>query len=1044
MAMNITSITVEAKSIGIDELSKDLDKVASSSTNAQSSVTVLEKLLAKYQQQATLLGANTSQTNAYVAAMKGATDLEQHMAMMLGAEVDAYKALGKSQAEAIRINNEMDSAAARNKVSGDRFIQNLTEQATRLRLTGEELKHYNISLIEAQAKQMGMSAQAAPLIESLKQTGVAAHGAHSGIAGITREGIVLLHELSQGQFTRLGGSMMVMAEKFDVSKWAINGSRAAMVALGMSLAPFLVTIGAVIASVAALALAFVQAHHNATLFREMQNALILTGGSAGATANDLLELAHSATTMGGSLGEAKKTVIELAQTGKYTKDQIGLITESVVGLEHAAGIPIEKTIKQFEKLGDGVDAQTIRSTHAVSKNAAEMNAQYHFMDEATFARIIAMEKEGDATGALALATERLASRNAESVHQIEENMGAAMKQMRSWGREVLNWWNSIGEAQTAATTRANLVKDVEMYDASSKEFGGFGNQGALNAKAGAMARLAAFDETERLKQRQAAAQAANVLLDDQRIAAQKQIALALSTGKGLSHAQLEYESFKRNIALQTDEWQQDHAKENAQKLVELEKATHEKVKKERGIGLTGADLGTKQIELEYQSAQSAYSSHLKVIEHMHKTEQMTDENYQAAKISTLNAEMNASDDRYAREIKSLQEFNGKTQSERNIAAEKIAEIQKKQIKSHSDYADQISTASDVVRVKEIADAKALQEAANKEFEATNKKTQALQFENAAYLALPDSVRKAGITEKAMQDEITQQKINALAEDIAIGEASVDADSEAVRAKIANNTALMNALISMRDAQAIREKQVTDNVAALHLTEHEKSLSLAAAMEKAYKDAFKGMEDALVSFVKTGKLDFKSLADSIITDLIRIQVRQAMGSAESGGGWLGSLIKAGIAGLSGGAGTGIGDVGGLGLGASTSLPSMGGGTGISFHMADGGNVGAGMLGEVNERGPELFTSGGKQYLMTGSQGGTITPNDQLGKGGGEMKFTIVNQTTGRIDNVKEQRISDTERALIITEAVNATSASLYDSNSKMSKGLASTHNLQRKR
>ena len=42
-----------------------------------------------------------------------------------------------------------------------------------------------------------------------------------------------------------------------------------------------------------------------------------------------------------------------------------------------------------------------------------------------------------------------------------------------------------------------------------------------------------------------------------------------------------------------------------------------------------------------------------------------------------------------------------------------------------------------------------------------------------------------------------------------------------------------------------------------------------------ENAFKGMEDALVSFVKTGKLDFRSLADSIVTDLIRIQVQELM-------------------------------------------------------------------------------------------------------------------------------------------------------------------------
>jgi lambda family phage tail tape measure protein len=63
----------------------------------------------------------------------------------------------------------------------------------------------------------------------------------------------------------------------------------------------------------------------------------------------------------------------------------------------------------------------------------------------------------------------------------------------------------------------------------------------------------------------------------------------------------------------------------------------------------------------------------------------------------------------------------------------------------------------------------------------------------------------------------------------------------------------------------------------------------------FTNAFKNMEDGLVEFARTGKLDFRSFADSVIADLIRIQVRQALaGFASSTSGF--------FAGLGGGVGS----------------------------------------------------------------------------------------------------------------------------------------------
>jgi hypothetical protein len=76
---------------------------------------------------------------------------------------------------------------------------------------------------------------------------------------------------------------------------------------------------------------------------------------------------------------------------------------------------------------------------------------------------------------------------------------------------------------------------------------------------------------------------------------------------------------------------------------------------------------------------------------------------------------------------------------------------------------------------------------------------------------------------------------------------------------------------------------------------------AKVAEQATTSALRHIEDALVKMVTTGKFEWKNLVDSIVADLVRLQVRQLLGGLASGlfGGGSGGLFGGLFSGLFGG-------------------------------------------------------------------------------------------------------------------------------------------------
>jgi len=82
---------------------------------------------------------------------------------------------------------------------------------------------------------------------------------------------------------------------------------------------------------------------------------------------------------------------------------------------------------------------------------------------------------------------------------------------------------------------------------------------------------------------------------------------------------------------------------------------------------------------------------------------------------------------------------------------------------------------------------------------------------------------------------------------------------------------------------------------------DEAANTAKQTEDIFTKAFGGLEDALVEFVKTGKLDFKSLVDSILADAARMAIKQSITGPLSN--LLGNAIGSGGSSLFGGTSSG---------------------------------------------------------------------------------------------------------------------------------------------
>lgn len=275
----------------------------------------------------------------------------------------------------------------------------------------------------------------------------AASGMHAfslASAGAKRELAVLIGEIARGDFSRLQGSLLTLANRTGLFTGALAG-----LAVG---------VGSIVVALGSFVAALVAGYLEQQAF---DRAVIATGGSAGVTGGQIADMAERIGLSTGRYNEATEALTKLASGGRLTGEQLEIAGRGAVALATLAGTSAEKAASEFEKLADK-PAATI----------AELNKQYHFLTTGLYEHIAALERSGHTTEAATAAMRAFADMSEARASKVVDNAGAIERAWNAVRDSIKGAWSAmkdIGRTDLEARLAA-AKKEVEGYEAFQESY----------------------------------------------------------------------------------------------------------------------------------------------------------------------------------------------------------------------------------------------------------------------------------------------------------------------------------------------------------------------------------------------------------------------------------------------------------------------------------------------------------------------------------------------------------------------------------------------
>lgn len=664
--------------------------------------------------------------------------------------------------------------------------------------------------------------------------------------------------------------------------------------------------------IAALGVAYYQGSKEQDAFNQ---ALIMTGNRAGATAGQLAQMARALSGQGYSQSAAAAAIAELAATGKIGAENMERFAATAMELEQRVGIPVKNTVKDLAELGKAPVEASIK-----------LNQEYGYLTTATLAVIKALQDEGRAADAASVAQQAYTNAMSDRTKVITENLGYIERAWEKVKKAASDGWNAVLGIGRQATDEQEIGRIQTLID-NKKSYGGL--ERYKGTKAGAIleseiaqleGQLKALQLSAQTKSEEAQRASKNQAIQDAGIAAFDKVTAANDRAKtkqeqlnaALGDYRKNLDALRSARALETDATKQAalDAQLNPAQIAKTEAAIRKQYA-EKSAGGTGLLAAGRRADLaELQSAlrqeQALLGQRKQQLDIQYRAGLVTMEDYYRQQRALIEEGAQLEGSALQEQLQRLEQEKTKGVDALNVQRQ-ITDVRAKlalqQIQTQNDLADADQRAT-----------KAIQQHAAAMGQLTSNYT--------AYVSQLQSRADLQVASVGMGQERAgrEQGLLSIRENYSQQMRSLQDQRGTASNWTAENEAYFQERMRLLKAQQEQEVRIYgetyERIGAAQgvwqsgaIRAMEDYLSSARNVAQQTADAFargfQGMEDALVTFVTTGKLSFTDLANSIVADITRIIIKQQIsnamgvaGGSGSGGGWLGSLIGAGI-GLFGG-------------------------------------------------------------------------------------------------------------------------------------------------